>query len=349
MKKTLAAAAFGVAAALTLTACNAPQGDAGDAPAVVEGGDLDALVEAAKAEGSLRIYGQIPEESMTAVVGAFTEKYGIEVQALRLGGNTLAQRFDTEVEAGTPSGELIIAVDVEYLNIAAEAGHVMGFSESGVADYLEGFPEDAVFEDYDAPLVQVLDTGFIYNTKTVDADDVPTTWDDLSDPDWKGRFCAVDPATSVNVAHFFWDLREREGEDAVAELGENVGRWYPNIIAMNEAVAVGECELGLNSAKFFVANMQGNDATVEFAAQPTVIPPLVSAAVAAKADHPNAARLFLRFLLSEEGNRILNDPEVGALGPWDTAELPEGFSAPKPTDFQGVRDSTSEIVDSLGL
>lgn len=348
MNKILFTVGAGAALMLGLTACAPPAAEQPVAPPV-EISDFDTLVADAQAEGSLRVYAQIPEASMTKFVEVFQEKYGIKVEALRLGGNTLSSRFDSEVTAGTATGEALIVVDVEYLAKATADGHIRGFSETGVVDYLEGFPEEAIFTEFDAPNVQVLDTGFIFNTADVKASEVPTAWTGLNDSRWQGKTCAVDPATSVNVAHFFWKLGQEMGDDALATLGGNIGRWYPNVIAMNEAVAVGECELGLNSAKFFVEQGKGAGAPIEFASAPDAIPPLVSAGVATNAEHPNAALLFTHFILSEEGNALLNDPAIGAIGPWNMDALGDNFMVPTAAEFEEVRAATPDVLKALGL
>lgn len=352
MKRLLSTVGAGAALLLTLTACGSAEGTptpsaSGNAGAA-EVTDFDSLVEAAQAEGSLRVYGQIPEPSLVAFAEAFQEKYGIQVEALRLGGNTLAQRFETEVQAGTPSADLVIPVDVEFVKTATEAGSLVAFSDTGVLDYLEGFPEEAVYEEYDTPDLQVMDVGFIYNTDKVKASEIPDSWSELSSPRWSGKFCAVDAGSSLNTGHFFWKLREEDGEDAVVEFGDNVGRWYPNVIAMNEAVAVGECELGVGSAKFFVEQAKETGAAVEAAPQPWAIRPLTTAAVATKAQSPNAAKLFLQFILSEEGNALMNDPAVGSLGPWDIDKLPADFTVPSSEEFNAVRAQLDEVVALLG-
>jgi len=349
MKKLLSTAAI-AATAVLLAGCSAPAAtSAAPAPKPVEVTDLAGLIEAAKAEGALRVYGQIPEAEMLELTSGFEEEYGIKVEALRLGGNTLSSRFDSETEAGTASGEALLTVDVEFLAKAKAAGAVQGFSETGVRDLLDGFPEEAVLDEFDAPIAQVVEVGFIYNTSKVEAGEVPSSWSDLNDPRWKGKYCSVDPAASVNTAHFFWLWREKAGEGALEDFGANVGRWYPNIVAMNEAVAVGECELGLNSAKFFVESAKATGAQVEFAEAPTRVPPITSVAVATAAEHPHAARLFLHYVLSEDANSVLSGPTKGATGPWDPARLPVGDDVPAPDEFQKVRDSTPELTRLLGL
>lgn len=349
MKKLLSTVGLGAATLLALTGCGAAGSPASSAPPAVETSDIDSLVAAAKKEGTLRVYGQIPEAEMTALAESFRTEYGVNVETLRLGGNTLSSRFDSETEAGTPSADLLLVVDVEFLHKAAKAGALHGFSDTGVPELVEGLPEQAVLTDFDAPILQIVDVGFIYNTDKVSADDIPTEWSELTDERWKGKYCAVDPSTSVNVAHFFWDWQQRSDDAALAAFGENVGRWYPNVVALNEAVAVGECELGLNSAKFFVEGAKSTGAAVEFAAAPSRVPPLTSAGIATAAQHPNAARLFLHHVLTEDVNRIITGPDKGAVGPWDVDQLPAGDELPKPTDFQEVRDATAELTSLLGL
>lgn len=349
MKKLLSAVGIGAIAALVLTGCGAPAASTPTAQPSIEVDSVDSLVAAAKAEGSLRVYGQIPEAEMKALTDGFSSEYGITVESLRLGGNTLSSRFESEVQAGTPSADILIAVDTEFLSKAAAAGHLEGFSKTGVRELIDGFPEQAVLTDFDAPIAQIVNVGFIYNTSKVQSAEIPAAWSDLESERWKGKYCAVDPTTSVNVAHFFWDMQAASNDAALEAFGENIGRWYPNIVAMNEAVAVGECELGLNSAEFFVNGAIGTGAKVAYADQPSRIPPLTSASVATAAEHPNAARLFLHYMLSEEPNRILSGPDKGAIGPWDVEMLPAADELPRPTDFQEVRDATNELVSLLGL
>lgn len=346
-RKVLSIAGASAALLLGLTACGSPQEEKAEGGKAVEVKDLDSLVAAAEGEGSLLIYGQIPEESLAKFSEGFQEKYDIKVESLRLGGNTLASRFEAEAQAGTQSADLVIPVDVEFIKNSVDEGSLVGFSDTGVGDLLEGFPEEAVLSDYNTPLLQLMDVGFIYNTDLVNESELPKTWADLHSDRWAGKYCAVDPETSLNVGHFFWKLKDDEGEEAVKEFGADNGRWYSNVVAMNEAVAVGECELGVGSAKFFVEQARGSGAAVESAPQPMSIRPLTSVAVASEAKSPNAARLFMHYILTEEGNSLMNDASVGSLGPWDVNEFPEDFYVPTPEEFESVRAELNDVVALL--
>lgn len=351
-KKFLAAGALLTVAALTLSACSGGSDDGGDqGGAAVDTSSLDALIAAAQAEGKVSLYGEIQEPDLERFAAGFKEKYGITVETLRLGGNSLAQRFDAESQAGSNTADALIGVDLEFFKDVGEQGLLVPFTDSGVEPLLEGYPDEFSFTEFGVPLLQTIATGFIYNTGAVEASEIPKTWEELVTSDrWAGKYCSVDPSTAASVVQFFSVVRAQESDDVLTDFGENVGRWYPNIVAMNEAVAVGECELGINSAQFFVEGMKAAaDAPVEFAAGPSTIHPIVTTAVASGAKNPNAARLFMHYILSEEGNRLLNSPEGGSFGPWDAELMAPDFWVPSSEDFQAWRAEGPEILSLLGL
>ena len=352
IRNVIATGALLSAATLVLAGCGASAGGSEtEAAPEISTGSLDELIEAAQAEGSVSVYGELQEPDLQRFAEGFTEKYGIEVSTLRLGGNSLAQRFEAEKQAKSPTADVLMGLDLEFYRDVIDKDLVVSFDDSGVHDLLEGYPDEYSFEEFGVPMLQTLATGFIYNTDLVDPADIPDSWQELVDSErWQGKFCSVDPNTSISVVTFYSVVAENEGEDVVRGLGEKMARWYPNIVALNEAVAVGECELGIDSAQFFVEGMKAaGNATVEFAAAPTALYPSPTAVVVQDAAHPNAARLFVHYVLSEEGNRLLNTPEGGSFGPWDGDRIPEDFWVPTIEQRQTWRAQSDDIAELLGL
>ena len=68
--------------------------------------ELDALIKSAKAEGEVTFYIGLTENVATRIAGAFTAKYGIKAQFIRLDAVALIGRYSAEAEAGN------IAADV---------------------------------------------------------------------------------------------------------------------------------------------------------------------------------------------------------------------------------------------
>jgi len=331
----------------------APAAPAGD----VDTSTLEGLIEEAKKEGSVRLYASTPENALNAFSEAFTAEYGIAVEAIRLGGTSLPSRFESELSAGTPSGEVIIASQMDFILQSVEDGTLLSFEDAGVADHLEDFPSQFVLDKWGGVgLVQVVSVGYIYNTNDVEAKEIPDSWEGLNSDRWRGNYCAVSADSSESLLNHYAAVLEQTSEQTLKDFGAGIGRWYPNIVAMNEAVAAGECQLGVNSGKFFVTGMQATGAPVEFAPAPTSVYPLTSIAIAEGAERPAAARLLYYFALSKEGNALLNGetpelsgPEGGSYGPWDEAELPADFTITTPEEAKKARDNAPEILGLLGL
>lgn len=63
-----------------------------------------------------------------------------------------------------------------------------------------------------------------------------------------------------------------------------------------------------------------------------------------RAKHPNAARLFANYVLSAEGNKVVND-DPGGVTLYDTSRLPKEYRSPMP----GTASRKDQIVKLLGL
>ena len=68
------------------------------------GGDMDALIEAAKAEGELTVYGSCEEEYLSAACQNFEKLYGIKTKYQRLSTSEVYTKISEE--AGKPSADV---------------------------------------------------------------------------------------------------------------------------------------------------------------------------------------------------------------------------------------------------
>ena len=71
----------------------------------------DALVAAAKREGRGTVYSVVDPTLMQAVVKGFKDKYGIEIELVRLTSSSLGQRLSAEVESGNVAADVVIDTD----------------------------------------------------------------------------------------------------------------------------------------------------------------------------------------------------------------------------------------------
>ena len=81
---------------------------------------MDALIEAAKAEGKLTVYGSCEEAYLSAACQKFEEMYGIQVDYQRLSTGEVYTKI--EEEAGNPSADVWFGGTTDPYNEAVAAG-----------------------------------------------------------------------------------------------------------------------------------------------------------------------------------------------------------------------------------
>lgn len=344
-KKTLAAA---VAATFLLASCAAPQ-IAAVAPAAVEKvTNLDTLIESAKKEGSLLLYTSLTEPDMKAMTAGFTKKYGIQVQALRLGGTDAATRFDTETSANAPSADLMVLADPLYVGSLTSSGKAVPLEDTGLYSLLDNIPKHLKAPEIGSAVVQIVNAGIAYNTNLVKPADVPKTWKDLLDPKWKGKLINTPVDSSVNNLVVWGQLYDEFGEDYVKKMGEQTSRIYPNLVPLHEALAAGDGEIALQSGQFYVEGLKKAGKPVGFANLSPSVYPVNVLGISARAKNPAAARLFSYYLMTKEGSGTITNPAIGSYSPYDEDKIPADFavvSKAKKDRYDGIK---KQILDAYG-
>ena len=99
------------------------------------------LVEAAKAEGSLVVYGSCEEEYLAAACEHFQELYGIQVQYQRLSTGEVQSKI--EEENGNPSGDVWFGGTTDPYNVAAKEGLLEPYSAINASHLLGDQYKDA--------------------------------------------------------------------------------------------------------------------------------------------------------------------------------------------------------------
>lgn len=337
MKKLVMSAAVGALALLT-AACGSSSSGASDhsASSSVTATTLDQLVTAAKKEGEVDVYSTIPQPTLDAFAKAFKAKYGITVKLTRLGGSEVFTRYASERQAGAKTGDIVTSTELGTLNTLQGQGLLAGWSKTA-GRFAPNFPKALLAstynKSYDDAFVQVVDTGFIYNTDDMSAADLPKTWQDLASSKYKGKVCFVPPSASSSFAEFYNTIRAQAGDDVLKKIAANKVKTYPDILTLNNGVAAGECALGLNTAGFFVGPMQKSGAHVAFAHMPSALFPVQAGAVNTEAAHPNAATLFLYFITAPEGNKLINSAGSDSFGS-ALPTMPKGFAVTSKEDDQ---------------
>jgi ABC-type Fe3+ transport system substrate-binding protein len=261
--------------------------------------DTAALIEGAKKEGELVIYGTTDLRQATILNDRFRQKYPfIEVKLNRLTSENMYPRVISEMRAGK------FMSDVLQNNTLG-----MYFLKRGkfLAHYLS--PEDRFypndFKDQGYWTTSSTNVHVIgYNTRAIPRDKLPRRWEDLLNPAWKGRM-----SVSPREQWFAWILQIMGKE---AGLNYMRGLAKQNVAVRRESTAMraqliiaGESDLDIDSTYSVLTPLMKNGAPVNWTTLgPTLVVP-VGHGLSMRAPHPNAAKLFIDFVLSREGQRVV--------------------------------------------
>lgn len=324
--------------------------------------DLDALVAAAKQEKPINIYdstGKIVEMAEN-----FSTKYGLKATGMKVSANSQLEMIIRESQASNVQGDVVLITD-------APAALAQLLPEKFVENYLPGNMASKIPAQFQSPLAISTNANvWAYNTEANDKCPVTNIWE-LTEPKWKGKVAMVDPLTKGNYTDWFNQL-ETHGTDKVAaaykayfgkdlETSEKsaAAAWI-KALAQNaplatdgddpvaEAVgAPGQKEpfFGLlSSAKFRDNADKGYKLGICADLDPWVGWSYIKLGlIASKTQSPNTAKLFVHYILTEEG--IAPQMKDGKLPTSTDIKMPDD----EPSGLMEVADKLFDYDSSTGL
>ena len=258
------------------------------------------LVDGARKEGELIWYTTMTLDQSKETVDRFQKKHPfIKPTLFRTGGGPLLNKILTEARGGLYAwdvtvgrGEMVLPL-MEKKLIASYRSPETKMIDNDLVDN-EGY--------WTAYYVNSYVLG--WNTKLVKKEDVPKSYEALLNPKWKGGQLSVDTEAfgmlqgligawgkEKAVAYF----RKLAALDPVPKRGNTervqlaVAGEYPLIIAYNQTIE----------------RMTSRGAPIDWVALEPAVVQVNPVMLAAKAPHPNAAKLFIDFILSKEGQQLL--------------------------------------------
>jgi iron(III) transport system substrate-binding protein len=265
------------------------------------------LLKAAKEEGEVSLYYIFP--NLDVVTTAFTNKYDIKVKAWRSSSEGVLQRVSAESRARRFDVDVIQNSAQE--NEALHREHVLEAVES---PYLANVMPEAVQAHREWVGTKVNVFIMAHNTRMIKTEDLPKTYADLADPKWKGRL-----GIEANNHHWFATLSQHMGEAAARELftkivetnGISVRRGHS---LLSNLVGSGEVPLSLTVYDWNIGPLKKKGAPIDGFAMPPTVAQFDTMAIHKRAPHPNAARLFYDFVLSDEGQRLIASTDAIPVG-----------------------------------
>lgn len=311
---------------------------------------VDELYAAAKEEGELHIYSC--SGRMETVIATFMEDYpGINAVFYDLTNNEIYEKYAREYEAG------IRVMDI--MHVKDQNGTLYKeFIQTGL---VHNYHPDDIYDGVDPSLMSVtpmyMELDWWYYNPEVYGEMPIDSWWDLTRPEWKGKFTLLDPTGEPGILVLFAAMMQQEEEfaaDYKREFGEDIvladneptavhaliRRMAQNSPIMessnnNVVAAVGgtsgmtEAPLGYAvSSKLREVERQGWSLAVDpgkFHTNTTIYG-LNCVQIANEAPHPNAAKLFLRYVVGEADHKGRGFDQFLTVGGFSI--FPDGPDAP---------------------
>ncbi|MBC8023853.1 MAG: ABC transporter substrate-binding protein [Burkholderiales bacterium] len=260
----------------------------------------EALVQAAKKEGEVSVYTSLIAEDLGALSQAFERKYAIKVKGWRAGSEKVLQRALTEARANRRDADVIETNGPELESLYREKV-LQPIKSAHLADLMP----QAVRPHGHWVGTRINMFVHSYNTTLVKKDEVPRRYADLVDPRWKGRL-GIEAEDEDWFAMVVKELGEEQGLRIFREIarvnGFSVRKGHTLLAGL---VASGEVPFALTTYSHGAEKMKQRGAPVEWYAIEPAIGRANGVAIVRSPAHPNAAALFVDFILSPEGQKIL--------------------------------------------
>ncbi|WP_204985671.1 ABC transporter substrate-binding protein [Microvirga pakistanensis] len=277
------------------------------------------LAQAEGISGNLVLYTSQPNTDAQQTIDAFKAKHpGVDVTFVRDGTPKILAKLGAEFEAGQPRPDVLLIADSVTMEGLKQDGRLLAHDKADVSAYPAGTHDPQKFWF----ATKLITTGIAYNTK---APFKPTSWLDLTRPEVKGQLVMPSPLTSgaalIHAAtltgrleggwKYYEDLQEN---DAVAGGGNG---------DVLKQVAGGEKLYGV-IVDYMPIREKAKGAPIEFVFPKEGVSAVSEpVAILKTTKNPDAARAFVDFLLSREGQELAL--KQGYIAAHPAVALPAGY------------------------
>ncbi|WP_203362967.1 ABC transporter substrate-binding protein [Bacillus sp. REN10] len=287
--------------------------------------------------GTLNFYTSQPDADAQALVDSFQKKYpDVKVETFRSGTEEVISKIQAENLAGDIQADVLLVADSVTFESLKEEDLLMSY-QSPEADKL---PEAFVDSDGTYAGTKIMATSLVVNTNEVK--DVPDSWSVLSDEVSKEKAIMPSPFYSGAAAYnagvfsrqesFGWDFYKNLKENGMSVTKGNGG--------VLEAVATGEKSYGM-VVDFVVARAKKEGSPVELVYPKEGVPVITEpVGIMKNTDNEAAAKAFIDFVLSEEGQELA--AELGYTPIREGVAAPEGLKTIE--ELKVLEADTAELL-----
>ncbi|HEY7065387.1 MAG TPA: ABC transporter substrate-binding protein [Chloroflexota bacterium] len=304
---------------------------------------MQALIDGARREGQLNlVWGETTAggvDAMPRLTAGFNRLYGLNLDVRFTPGPSMpsmAAKIADEYRAGRPASSDVMV---------GFGGHIVSLVQ---ADALEPVDWASWAPNVQEPRLtgrggravtfQTSLQGLSYNTERVRPDEVPKTLEDLLKPQYKGRIASTPYASGFDRLPVPELWGEQRTLDFVRRFADQLGGLIRCL--ETQRIVSGEFDmLALDCSPSNTLSAKAKGAPVDYAIlSDAPFAQLLYMAVPKNAAHPNAAKLWINYMLSREGQDVIYDTNF-----IDSHLVPGSKTAPWIAQLQAAGGKIMEI------
>ncbi len=300
------------------------------------------LYPRARSEGQLNLYGGGPAAAFTSWARQYEAAFpGIKVNIASGFSNELSPRIDAQIAAGRLEADVAVLQTLQDFGRWSRRGELLKFEPDGYEQVPAEF-RDPAGTSFSTGVVAV---AYAYNPDLLPRDRVPRIATDFLKPEFSRKIISTYPHDD-DLTLFLYDAIVRKyGWSFVDGLMANKPRFIRGHLGVAREIAAGRSAVTFDATYSQSAAMAAKGAKIALSIPDAPMPIFTKAAgVFRQAPHPNAAKLFVTWLLGREQQSRLGP---GRWSPRRDLPPPQGL---KPiTDYNILTGFREFVVNETRL
>ncbi|MGB7947472.1 MAG: extracellular solute-binding protein [Candidatus Binatia bacterium] len=255
------------------------------------------LIAGAKKEGKLVVYASATAPQLQMYFAAFNKRYPfIKTEFFRTGKQKLVSRILFENQAKQHIADVIHTSVIET-DIVKKRGALSRYVPYQAASY----PSE--YKDPEGYWTSAYASGTLlgFNSSLVKRAEAPKSYDDLLNPRWKNAL-----AIDANKIEWFAMLLKLKGRPFIEKLAAQSPSVRDGNTLVLQLLAAGEFPVAAGVYEYSIEALKEKGAPVDWIGLEPVITYTVAVSLPAQPPRPFAAKLFIEWLLSKEGQEVIN-------------------------------------------
>ena len=299
------------------------------------------LIERAKKEGTFLLYTSMNTPDVNQLFDGFRQRYPfVAPKSYTTRSAALLERVITEARAGKHFSD-VIQGNAFTLFLLGKKGHLEPYASPEARSFPDSYRDPA--GTWVAAYLQLNVIG--YNTKLIPRSDAPKGYEDLLAPKWKGKM-GLDDKQYIWFDGLLKAMGREKGLAYTRRLATQAIHFRSGNTLLANLLAAGEFGLLINARPDSIDELKQKGAPVEWVAPRPTTANVLPIAIAKNAQHPNAGKLFMDYMLSEEGQKRLSTmgrtvarPGIAAANPRLSQGLEIAVNDP------GMAERFDQVVD----